>query len=132
MYAESMRLSPRWAAEYRGFWDLPEDFDYDVATPTVAVAARRAGQARPRRRRRRVPRRIGPAARRGRRARRDAAGTLDVETLAALLDEKLSRREVKDIQSGYKDADRFEKWLAVLAAAASPTRTRSCCPRARG
>ena len=28
--------------------------------------------------------------------------------------ERLSRREVKEIQSGYKDADRFEKWIAVL------------------
>ena len=27
MLAESMKLSVRWAAEYRGFWDLPEDFD---------------------------------------------------------------------------------------------------------
>jgi acetone carboxylase gamma subunit len=34
--------------------------------------------------------------------------------LADMLDEKLSRRTVKDIQSGYKDPDRFEKWLAVL------------------
>ncbi len=40
MYAESMRLSPRWAAEYRGFWDLPEDFEYEVATPTVRSRAR--------------------------------------------------------------------------------------------
>ncbi len=45
---------------------------------------------------------------------RGGAGKLDQDTLAALLDEKLSRREVKDIQSGYKDADRFEKWVAVL------------------
>ncbi len=36
------------------------------------------------------------------------------ETLAALLDERLSRREVKEIQSAYKDGDRFEKWLSVL------------------
>jgi acetone carboxylase gamma subunit len=36
------------------------------------------------------------------------------ETLAALLDEKLSRREVKELQSSYKDADRFDKWIAVL------------------
>ena len=53
----------------------------------------------------------------GRRAssrRRPAAATLERETLEALLDEKLSRREVKDIQSGYKDPDRFDKWLAVL------------------
>jgi acetone carboxylase gamma subunit len=44
-----------------------------------------------------------------------AAGTtLEPETLEALLDEKLSRREVKDIQSGYKDPDRFDKWVAIL------------------
>jgi acetone carboxylase gamma subunit len=30
------------------------------------------------------------------------------------LDEKLPRRQVKDIQSGYKDPDRFDKWVAVL------------------
>ena len=34
-YAESMKLSPRWAAEFRGFWDLPEDFGFDAATPTL-------------------------------------------------------------------------------------------------
>ena len=38
-YAESMKLSPRWAAEFRGFWDLPEDFelrrrDADRAAPS--------------------------------------------------------------------------------------------------
>jgi acetone carboxylase gamma subunit len=31
-----------------------------------------------------------------------------------MLDEKLSRREVKEIQSGYKDPDRFDKWLSIL------------------
>ena len=40
--------------------------------------------------------------------------TLERETLEALLDEKLSRREVKEIQSGYKDPDRFDKWLSIL------------------
>jgi hypothetical protein len=35
MYAESLRLSERWAREYREFWDLPDDFDFPVATPTV-------------------------------------------------------------------------------------------------
>jgi hypothetical protein len=38
MYAESMRLSPRWAAEFREFWDLPEDFEFDVPTPEVDLA----------------------------------------------------------------------------------------------
>ena len=38
MYAESMRLEPNWAFEFRGAWDLPEDFDFDVATPTVELS----------------------------------------------------------------------------------------------
>jgi acetone carboxylase gamma subunit len=42
--------------------------------------------------------------------------TLEAETLSDMLDEKLSRRAVKDIQSGYKDPDRFDKWLTVLQA----------------
>jgi acetone carboxylase gamma subunit len=43
-----------------------------------------------------------------------SGGRLDRDTLAALVDETLTRREVKDIQSGYKDPDRFDKWLSVL------------------
>jgi hypothetical protein len=38
MYAESIRLSDRWAREFREFWDLPEDFDFDVPTPTVELS----------------------------------------------------------------------------------------------
>jgi acetone carboxylase, alpha subunit len=38
MYAESMRLSDRFAAEFRAFWDLPDDFDFGVATPEVDLA----------------------------------------------------------------------------------------------
>jgi N-methylhydantoinase B len=113
MYAESMRLSPRWAAEYRGFWDLPEDFDYDVSTPTVAVQRAARG-------------RIDPEAaadeflagsdpyQASERSPTVSGGRLDEETLGAMLDERLSRREIKEIQSGYKDSDRFEKWLAAL------------------
>jgi acetone carboxylase, alpha subunit len=37
MYAESIRLSEAWAREFREFWDLPEDFDFDVPTPTVEL-----------------------------------------------------------------------------------------------
>lgn len=115
MYAESMRLSPRWAAEYRGFWDLPEDFEFEVATPTVTVQAA-------------LPGRIDPDAAADEflassRPFADSVGdavvpgaSLDEDTLAALLDERLTRREVKDIQSGYKDPGRFDKWLAVLQA----------------
>ena len=38
MYAESMRLSDRWATEFREFWDLPADFDFPVPTPTVDIS----------------------------------------------------------------------------------------------
>jgi N-methylhydantoinase B len=38
MYAESMRLSQRWAREFREFWELPEDFEFDVPTPEVDLA----------------------------------------------------------------------------------------------
>src|SRR5206468_12713201 len=37
MYAESMRLSERWAEEFRSFWDLPDDFAFDVPSPTVDI-----------------------------------------------------------------------------------------------
>jgi N-methylhydantoinase B/acetone carboxylase alpha subunit len=45
MYAESLRLSQRWAAEFREFWDLPEDFDYDIDTPEVDIAKALIAQA---------------------------------------------------------------------------------------
>jgi N-methylhydantoinase B/acetone carboxylase alpha subunit len=45
MYAESLRLADRWASEFRAFWDLPDDFDYDVATPEVDLARQLQAQA---------------------------------------------------------------------------------------
>ena len=113
MLAESMKLSPRFAAEYRGFWDLPEDFQFAVPTPTVTVPEPQPGK-------------LTPA--------QSAAGFLAAATATApesdesalsgasvsqellgdLLDEKLSRRAVKDLQSGFKDAARFDTWVAVL------------------
>jgi N-methylhydantoinase B/acetone carboxylase alpha subunit len=111
-YEESIKLSPRWGAEFRGFWDLPEDFSFGVATPTLPadlamtpgkvtpaesaaefLAASEVATVEP-------PKAVGK--------------TLQRETLEAMLDEKLSRREVKEIQSGYKDPDRFDKWIAIL------------------
>jgi N-methylhydantoinase B/acetone carboxylase alpha subunit len=113
MLAESMRLSPRWAAEYRGFWDLPEDFDFDVQTPTVAAARAEPGRIEPGESADQFLEQSNPhGAREGVPA--DTGGRLDEETLQALFEERLTRREVKEIQSGYKDADRFQKWLSVL------------------
>jgi acetone carboxylase gamma subunit len=118
MYAESMRLSPRWAAEYRGFWDLPEDFDYDVLTPTVAVGRAQPGRLEPDEAADRFLAASEPSgALEGVPA--ATGGRLDQETLEALLDERLSRREVGEIQSGYKDAGRFDKWLEALQARVS-------------
>ncbi len=111
-YAESMKLSARFAAEYRGFWDLPEDFAFAIETPTVPAEVREA------------PGKLTPeesadaflASSQVAEVPASAAGggTLEPETLAAMLDEKLTRRQVKEIQSGYKDADRFAKWIAEL------------------
>jgi hypothetical protein len=47
MYAECMRLSPRWAAEYRGFWDLPDDFEWAAPTPTVKATKAARGMVTP-------------------------------------------------------------------------------------
>jgi N-methylhydantoinase B len=111
-YEESIKLSPRWAAEFRGFWDLPEDFSFGVATPTLAPdLAAQPGKVTPEDSAREFletsqVETIEPPVAVGR--------TLERETLEAMLDERLSRREVKQIQSGYKDPDRFEKWVSIL------------------
>jgi acetone carboxylase gamma subunit len=39
---------------------------------------------------------------------------LDIETLRDLIDEKLPRGQVRAIQSGHKDRDRFDKYVAIL------------------
>jgi len=112
MYAECMRLSPRWSAEYRGFWDLPEDFEWEAATPTVAATSAAKGKVTPEEAAAeflsasKVARAESPG--------QSVASAMEPDTLEALLDERLSRREVKAIQSGYKDRDRFEKWVALL------------------
>jgi N-methylhydantoinase B/acetone carboxylase alpha subunit len=112
MYAECMRLSPRWAAEYRGFWDLPEDFQWEAATPTVVATKAEKGKITPDESVREF---LAASDVSGAEERTAAPGrTLEPQTLADMLDEKLSRRAVKDIQSGFKDPDRFEKWRAVL------------------
>ena len=107
-----MKLSPRWAAEFRGFWELPEDFAFDAPTPTLAPdLATQPGRVSPAESAAAFlaaskVERVEPPALAGR--------PLEAETLEALLDERLSRREVKEIQSGYKDPDRFDKWVALL------------------
>lgn len=103
--------SPRWAAEYRGFWDLPEDFQVEAPTPTVQAWEAEPGKLTPEESAdeflasSEVARADPP---------RGAGKPLERSTLAALLDEKLSRREVHAIQSGHKDVERFDNWASVL------------------
>ncbi len=114
MYAESMRLEAGWAAEFRGFWDLPEDFDFDVVCPTVMVQRAEPGKLTPEDSAREFLAASEVYLPEGQAAPVPITTQVTGETLADLLDEKLSRRAVKDIQSSIKDPDRFEKWLALL------------------
>lgn len=113
MLSESMRLGPKWAAEYRGFWDLPEDFDFDVVCPTVEVERAEPGKTSPAESVAAFLEASNPTIPAGEEA-IPVTTTMTVETLGDLLDEKLSRRTVKDIQSSIKDPDRFDKWVEVL------------------
>ena len=114
MYAESFRLSPKFAAEFRGFWDLEEDFEWEAVTPTVAVERSEPGKVTPAQAVAEFLEQSTVDSRQSTGSDRVAARSMEQETLGDLLDEKLSRRAVKDIQSGYKDPDRFDKWVAVL------------------
>ncbi len=109
--AESMKLSERWAAEYRGFWDLDPDFQMEAPTPTVAVERAPAGKVTPEES---ADAYLGSSHVDEVEPPRVAGKALERKTLAAMLDEKLSRREIKQIQSGYKDPDRFDKWIPTL------------------
>ncbi len=110
-YAESMKMSPRWAAEYRGFWDLPEDFEFETPTPTLTVDHAEPGKISPEES---ADEFLASSSVARVELARAAGRPLERETLAALLDERLSRREIRGIQSGYKDPDRFDKWISVL------------------
>jgi N-methylhydantoinase B len=111
MYAESLRLSPKWAAQFRAFWDLPEDFDFDIETRTVDVSrkllAGREGedlQSQPRSdARAELPRRAGAN-----------VEPVTEGTLEALLDGSLPGPQVRQIQSGYKDSARFYTYLRLV------------------
>jgi N-methylhydantoinase B len=110
-YAESMKLSPRWAAEYRGFWDLPEDFEFEAPTPTVPIESAEPGKLSPEDA---ADQFLAASEVSGGAEQAAGGGALERETLEAMLDENLSRRQIRDIQSGFKDPDRFDKWVEVL------------------
>ncbi|MCB0865890.1 MAG: hydantoinase B/oxoprolinase family protein [Solirubrobacterales bacterium] len=112
MYAESMRLSPKWAEQFRGFWDLPADFRFDIETPTVDISERLLAG--------RDPDELQ------RQPRTDATYELpdlgasneptSAETIEALIDGTLPGRQTREVQAGYKDGERFRTYLEVLSA----------------
>jgi N-methylhydantoinase B/acetone carboxylase alpha subunit len=113
MFAESMRLGPEYAAEFRGFWDLPEDFDFDVITPTVVAQRAEPGKVTPAESAQAFLAQV-EVFRPDDEFEVPVASDMTKELLADLLDERLSRRAVHDIQSGHKDRDRFDIWVELL------------------
>ncbi len=114
MFAESMRLSPTWAAEFRGFWDLPEDFEFGVIAPTVTAQQSEPGKITPEESVATFLEQHTVFAPPEEEQATLEGSVVSEDVLADMLDEKLSRRSVRDIQSGYKDTERFDTWLKVL------------------
>jgi N-methylhydantoinase B/acetone carboxylase alpha subunit len=112
MYAESMRLSPAWADEYRDFWHLDPDFVYDVATPTVEVSERILRGRTPEELQRQPRTEVESELPEKRSAGADAV--VNRQTLEALLDGELPDGQVRQIQSGYKDGERFDTYLSIV------------------
>ncbi|MBS1676536.1 MAG: hydantoinase B/oxoprolinase family protein [Actinobacteria bacterium] len=112
MYAESMRLSAPWAAEFREFWRLDPGFTFPAETPTVAISERLLAGRDPEELQRQ-PRTEVQAELPGR-GPTGVEDAVNAETLAALIDGELPSSQVRQIQSGHKDADRFDTYLALL------------------
>ncbi len=112
MYAESMRLSPTWAAEFRSFWELDDDFRFDVPTPTVEISERMLAGRDPLELQRQP--RTEVRAELPQRRETGSAQAVTEETLEALLDGTLPDTQVRQVQSGYKDADRFWTHLRIV------------------
>jgi N-methylhydantoinase B/acetone carboxylase alpha subunit len=111
MYAESMRLSPAWAAQFRDFWHLPDDYLFDIPTPTVDISDALLRGADPEALQRQP--RTDVVAELPERGGATTAEPVSQEELEALIDGELPGPQVRQMQSGYKDAERFETWLAV-------------------
>ena len=111
MYAESMRLSPAWAEQFRSFWGLPGDFGFDIPTPTVDIAERliagRDPESLQRQPRTGVDYELPDLG--------IAAEPTSAETIASVLDGSLPGRQVRELQAGFKDGERFRTYLEVLA-----------------
>jgi N-methylhydantoinase B len=111
MYAESMRLSPRWADSFRRFWELPADFGFDVPTPTVTISERLLEGRDPyelQRQPRTQANLDSPAPMVS-----PGVDPVSEDVLEALIDGTLPGAQIRQIQSGYKDVQRFETYLRI-------------------
>ncbi|MFN8151854.1 MAG: hydantoinase B/oxoprolinase family protein [Solirubrobacterales bacterium] len=112
MYAESMRLSPTWAGEYRDFWELPDDFTYDASVPTVEISERMLEGRDPDEMQRQP--RTDVVAELPDRGPSGPGTTVERETLEALVDGDLPDTQVRQMQAGTKDAERFDTYISIL------------------
>ena len=130
MYSESMRLEPRWAAEFRGTWDLPEDFDFDVTTPTVPVQRAEPGKLMPEESVRQFLAQ-STVSRPDDEFETPLSSDMTPELLADLLDEKLSRRAVRTSRRGSRTRTASTSGSRCSRSGCRMT-TASCCRSARG
>jgi acetone carboxylase gamma subunit len=112
MYAESMRLSPVWAKQYRDFWDLDDDFVFAAQTPTVEISERML-KGRDRDDMQRQPR-TEVVAELPARGPSGSAAAVTREALESLVDGEMPGAQTRQMQAGYKDADRFDTYLQII------------------
>jgi N-methylhydantoinase B/acetone carboxylase alpha subunit len=111
MYAESMRLSPEWAEGFRSFWRLPEDFVFDIPTPTVDISEGLLTGRDPEELQRQPRTEVEDALP----ARAPVSPeSITAETLESMIDGELPGRQVRQVQSGYKDWERFDTYVEIL------------------
>jgi len=110
MYAESIRLSPAWADYFTSFWNLDADFDFPVETPTVDISRKLLADRAdlepdppP------PPEPVEPQM-----ASPSEDSKVTEDTLAEIADGKIDGATLRAIQSGFKDADRFDTYLRLL------------------
>lgn len=112
MYAESMRLSPIWAKEFREFWGLDGDFAFGAKTPTVEISERMLAGQNPDDLQRQP--RTDVVAELPARGPSGSAAAVTREALESLVDGDMPGAQTRQMQSGYKDADRFETYLQII------------------
>jgi hypothetical protein len=110
-------------------WDLPEDFEFSEAvTPTIDVELAEPGKVTPKEA---AAEFLASSQVSGGSEAVGTAASLERETLEAMLDEKLARQEIKELQSGYRTPTASTSGSRCSRTGCRMT-TRSCCRWGRG